>query len=166
MRERITGYQEAAEAAGLDFDRLPVVEAGGFDLTAGVPAAHSLLAGHDVTAAVVTSDTMAIAVLEAAERGLRVPEDVSVVGFDDAPEAGSPRPDHHPAADGPKRTAGRRAVVRPPARRSEAGERVLAHRTGAAPHLRPAATRATVAGRKPSLVAAGGSAGYVGRRDG
>ncbi|MGW3991897.1 LacI family DNA-binding transcriptional regulator [Amycolatopsis sp. NPDC004772] len=90
VRERLTGYQEAAEAAGLDFEGLPLMEAGGFDRTAGVPAAHGLLAGHDVTAVVATSDTMAIAVLEAAaERGLRVPEDVSVVGFDDAPEAGS-----------------------------------------------------------------------------
>jgi DNA-binding LacI/PurR family transcriptional regulator len=87
VRERITGYQEACEAAGLDFDRLPLAEAGGFDLTTGVPAAHSLLA-DEVTAIVATSDTMAIAVLEAAaERGLRVPEDLSVVGFDDAPEA-------------------------------------------------------------------------------
>ncbi len=88
VRERIAGYQEACEAAGLDFEQVPVVEAGGFDLAAGVPAAHDLLSGHEVTAVVATSDTMAIAVLEAArDRGLRVPEDLSVVGFDDAPEA-------------------------------------------------------------------------------
>ncbi|WP_206790331.1 LacI family DNA-binding transcriptional regulator [Amycolatopsis sp. MtRt-6] len=88
VRERITGYQEACEAADLDFERIPLVEVGGFDLTAGVAAAHSLLAGHDVTAVVATSDTMARAVLDAAaERGLRVPGDLSVIGFDDAPEA-------------------------------------------------------------------------------
>jgi DNA-binding LacI/PurR family transcriptional regulator len=90
VRERITGYQEACEAAGLDFDHVPVVEAGGFDLAAGVPAALGLLSENEVTAVVATSDTMAIAVLEAArELDLRVPEDLSVVGFDDAPEAGS-----------------------------------------------------------------------------
>lgn len=85
VRERIAGYQESCESVGLDFERIPLAEAGGFDLAAGVRAARTLLDG-DVTAVATTSDTMAIAVLEVArERGLRVPEDLSVIGFDDAP---------------------------------------------------------------------------------
>ena len=87
VRERVTGYEDACAAAGLDFDRVSLVEAGGFTMAAGKSAAHTVL-DAEVTAVVATSDTMALATLEAArERGLRVPEDLSVIGFDDAPEA-------------------------------------------------------------------------------
>ncbi|MCU1684037.1 MAG: LacI family DNA-binding transcriptional regulator [Amycolatopsis sp.] len=88
VRERVEGYRESYEAAGGDFQRVPIIEAGAFDLTSGSEAAHALLDNHDVTAVVTTSDTMAIAALKAAgERGLRVPEDLSIIGFDDAYEA-------------------------------------------------------------------------------
>jgi DNA-binding LacI/PurR family transcriptional regulator len=88
VRERIKGYEAACSAAGLDFERVPIVEAGGFTVAAGMSAARMLLDGAELTAIVTTSDTMAVAALEVArERGLRVPEDLSVIGFDDAPEA-------------------------------------------------------------------------------
>lgn len=88
VRERIRGYEAACSAAGLDFERVPIVEAGGFTVAEGMAAARTLLDGDEVTAVVTTSDTMAVATLAVArERGLRVPEDLSVVGFDDAPEA-------------------------------------------------------------------------------
>ena len=58
-------------------------------LRAGRPAGR----GTRATAVFCGNDTMALGVIRAlTERGLRVPEDVSVVGFDDVPEAGFFRP--------------------------------------------------------------------------
>ncbi|MGW3472360.1 LacI family DNA-binding transcriptional regulator [Saccharopolyspora sp. NPDC000995] len=88
VRERIEGYREAFDSAGGDFEQVPVVEAGAFDRESGSRAARILLDDHDLTAIVATSDTMAIAALDTArQRGLRVPADLSVIGFDDAPDA-------------------------------------------------------------------------------
>ncbi|NND75890.1 MAG: LacI family DNA-binding transcriptional regulator [Ilumatobacter sp.] len=87
-RERLEGYRDALVDAGRGLeDRLvrhaePTVE-GGFE------AAHALLA-EDPDSVHVATDTMAVGVLRAiAERGLRVPDDVAVVGFDGFP--GAPR---------------------------------------------------------------------------
>lgn len=82
VRERIAGYLDAVSA------EVPVMEAGAFDHAAGVAAAGELLDAAPITAIAATSDTLAIAALDVARsRGLRVPEDLSVIGFDDAPEA-------------------------------------------------------------------------------
>ena len=83
--QRRVGWREAHERR----DLLPGPEiegdwsaASGYD--AGVRIAHSL----DTTAVFVANDTMALGVLRALhEAGRRVPEDVSVVGFDDVPDA-------------------------------------------------------------------------------
>jgi DNA-binding LacI/PurR family transcriptional regulator len=56
-----------------------------FTVEGGQAAAHHLLAAG-VTAIVCGSDLMALgAVRTARQRGLRVPEDVSIVGYDDSP---------------------------------------------------------------------------------
>ncbi|MCF3998653.1 substrate-binding domain-containing protein, partial [Pseudomonas aeruginosa] len=62
---------------------------GNFDYASGRAAANSLLAAADPpTAIIASSDQMAIATLEyARERGLRVPEDLSIISFDDTPVA-------------------------------------------------------------------------------
>lgn len=61
------------------------VEQSLFTLEGGVAAAHSLL-GRGATAIVCGSDLMAIGAVRAArQRGLEVPGDVSVVGYDDSP---------------------------------------------------------------------------------
>ena len=88
VRERLEGYRQALSRAGVDFDDIPIVEAGGFTREDGVEAASLLLDGCDVTGIVTTSDTMALAALAVAKkRRVVVPRDLSIIGFDDAPEA-------------------------------------------------------------------------------
>ncbi|MGS0625757.1 LacI family DNA-binding transcriptional regulator [Ralstonia sp. VS2407] len=88
VSERISGYLTAAKAAGLTFDDLVVMEAGGFDYAQGRWAAEQLLEKRGITAVAATSDVMAISMLTtASNRGVSVPGQLSVVGFDDIPEA-------------------------------------------------------------------------------
>ncbi|KVQ50935.1 LacI family transcriptional regulator [Burkholderia cepacia] len=88
VRARIDGYLHAAEAVGLDFDDLLIVEAGGFDRASGIWAATQILQHTSLTAVAATSDVMALALVQAArERGVAVPDRLSVIGFDDIPEA-------------------------------------------------------------------------------
>lgn len=89
-RERQAGYIQAMTAAGLE----PVVLAGDFTQPSGHVAANALLSeGVRPDAVFVANDTMAVGVLLALqEAGVRCPEDISVVGFDDVPIASLVRP--------------------------------------------------------------------------
>ncbi|MGN6161102.1 MAG: LacI family DNA-binding transcriptional regulator [Marmoricola sp.] len=88
VRERLLGYAEECEAYGLDFDEVPVVEAGAWDDASAESAARTMLERDGLTAIAATSDTMAFGVLKvAAELGIDVPADLSVIGFDDVPIA-------------------------------------------------------------------------------
>ncbi|WGF88937.1 LacI family DNA-binding transcriptional regulator [Marinivivus vitaminiproducens] len=86
--ERLRGFQEAIVRAGLDPRHTPVRH-GDFAIPAGEAAADRLLAGRrPPTAIVCASDHIAIGAMRAArKRGLAVPRDLSVVGFDDIPFA-------------------------------------------------------------------------------
>ncbi|MHB8892571.1 MAG: LacI family DNA-binding transcriptional regulator [Candidatus Limnocylindrales bacterium] len=86
--DRLAGYRDALEAAGIDYDPAQVVE-GAFDAASGHAAIGRLLTDvPDVTALFVASDIVAFGALRALrEAGRRVPADVSVVGFDDVPLA-------------------------------------------------------------------------------
>lgn len=86
--DRLAGYRDALASGGLPDDPDLVVE-GSFDATSGLAAMHLLLArAPDLTAVFVASDIVAFGALRAVrEAGLRVPLDVSVVGFDDIPLA-------------------------------------------------------------------------------
>jgi LacI family transcriptional regulator len=87
-RARLDGYRAALEAAGVAYDPALVAD-GDFGYESGFRAGERLLGQPSpVTAIFATNDQMALGVYEAVRRrGLRVPEDVSVVGFDDLPES-------------------------------------------------------------------------------
>lgn len=85
---RRTGYHDALIAAGITPDPA-LEELGFFTVKQGAAAARRLLAVPDPpTALFAESDEMAYGALrEAARAGLRVPEDLAVMGFDDQPFA-------------------------------------------------------------------------------
>ena len=87
-RARMDGYRSALEAAGVPVDPALIAE-GDFYHESGFEAGRRLLdLPEPPTAIFASSDQMALGLYEAVRRaGLRVPEDVSVVGFDDLPEA-------------------------------------------------------------------------------
>jgi DNA-binding LacI/PurR family transcriptional regulator len=89
--ERIVGWREPLEAAGVDWDAVPVGSAAGRAGDTGYEAAAQLLdRAERPTAILCLSDVLAFGVMRAAaERGIRVPQDLSIVGYDDVPEAGS-----------------------------------------------------------------------------
>ena len=84
---RKQGWLAEMEAAGLPCDGL--CAEGDFGYASGKAAAEQLLALADpVTAIIASSDQMAGATLDLArERGLRVPEDLSIISFDNTPKA-------------------------------------------------------------------------------
>jgi len=81
---RISGYAVALEAAGLPLDAALIVR-GDFQFESGLRLAEQLLdLPEPPTAIFASNDLMAVGVIHAAQRRQRrVPEDVSVVGFDD-----------------------------------------------------------------------------------
>ena len=83
---RLTGYRQGMERAGLKIEPALIVK-GEFSFESGERAAGELLdLKRRPTAVFAANDDMAAGVIHAAlERGLRVPEDVSVCGFDDTP---------------------------------------------------------------------------------
>lgn len=82
--ERLLGYQQALSQAGVAPD-VGLVRQSGWNVDEAYDSAVTLLAERrDFTAIVAGSDFMAIGILRAlTEQGLRVPEDISLVGFDD-----------------------------------------------------------------------------------
>lgn len=82
---RLAGWREECEALGVTCG--PVAH-GDWTAATGYALTPALLEGEGVTAIYAASDSMAQgALLALHERDLRVPEDISVVGFDDVPEA-------------------------------------------------------------------------------
>jgi len=89
--ERLLGWREPIVGAGVDWAQVPVGSSAESDVDTGYRAAATLLDRADrPTAIVCLSDVLALGVLRAAaERGIRVPQDLSVVGYDDIEAAGA-----------------------------------------------------------------------------
>ncbi|MEV4168841.1 LacI family DNA-binding transcriptional regulator [Nonomuraea sp. NPDC049709] len=82
---RVDGWRAALEEAGRP---VPEPLAGDWSPRAGYEAGKSLAAMDGVTAVFAANDQMALGVLRAlSEKGVRVPGQISVVGFDDIPES-------------------------------------------------------------------------------
>lgn len=108
LREQ--GYREAMAASGIPFaDSL--VRVGGYDAAVSRLAARELLTVPDrPTAVFAANDVTAIVTIEVAlALGLRVPEDLSVVGFDNIPESALCTP-QLTTVNQPIRTMGEHAV--------------------------------------------------------
>ncbi len=86
-RARLDGYRTALQGAQLELDD-KLIYPGNFYHEAGFAGANALLDLTDPpTAIFASSDQMALGVYEAVRRrGMQVPREVSVVGFDDLPE--------------------------------------------------------------------------------
>lgn len=101
--ERLRAYRECMRAADLWDENL--VCSGDFTQVRGFEAGHQLLSlEQPPTAIFAASDLTAFGIIDAARaRGLQVPRDLSVVGFDDIPAAAHAHPSlttvAHPIAD-------------------------------------------------------------------
>lgn len=91
LREQ--GYRESLTKAGIPIDPA-LVRDGGYQTATTAEAVREMLAREDrPTAVFAANDMSALGVIEMAqELGLNVPGDLSVIGFDDIPEAASSKP--------------------------------------------------------------------------
>ncbi|MBP2340392.1 DNA-binding LacI/PurR family transcriptional regulator [Saccharothrix coeruleofusca] len=89
QRSRLAGLAQAFTEAGVDWQDVPVVERFDHTIASGASAAAQVLERDPrITALICTSDILALGALaEADRRGLRVPQDLTVTGFDGIREA-------------------------------------------------------------------------------
>jgi LacI family transcriptional regulator len=109
-RHRLRGLQSRWEQLGLSLDRRHIWHCESYEAQAGIDLARILLARPlDITALVMGNDALALGLMRVAlQRGIRVPADLSVVGFDNVPEGAFVWPGLTTAAQ-PMREMGRTA---------------------------------------------------------
>lgn len=114
--ERLHGYRRALETAGIAWEDVAIEERAPHGRDAGRRAAAALLdRAQRPTALIAMSDEIAIGALHAAEvRGIAVPRELSIVGFDDTAAAPEARP--------PLTT-----IAQPHREKGEAAPRLLLH---------------------------------------
>ena len=118
-QDRLAGYREAIAAAGLEPDEAPIF-AGDYSEAAGYRGTEMLLrtSRQCLTGLIYANDLMAIGgVRYLAEQGICIPEDISIVGFDDIASAQYMAP--------PLTT-----VAQPGVAMGEAAARLLLHQLG------------------------------------
>lgn len=83
---RVDAFCGRVADAGID---VRIYREGPTDYSTGREAALTLLAKHDIDGAFCVTDLIALGFVDAVrlERGRRVPDDISVIGFDDIPQA-------------------------------------------------------------------------------
>jgi DNA-binding LacI/PurR family transcriptional regulator len=88
-KDRLAGYADALAKIGLSIDDVPLVECDASSVSNAIQGARLFFERWpDVTAVLAMTDVQALAVLEEARRrDIAVPDDLSVVGFDDIQEA-------------------------------------------------------------------------------
>lgn len=84
IKKRLEGYKRALNEAGIEFDAKRVYE-GTVDYETGRVVAKRIASEHDdITCLVTTADILAIGAIKGFhEEGVSVPDDISIVGFDD-----------------------------------------------------------------------------------
>jgi DNA-binding LacI/PurR family transcriptional regulator len=142
-RARLDGYRDALRADGVDDDPALVEQAHDWGVESGDEATSRLLArGVEFTAIVAHSDLIAVGALRRLRMaGLRVPEDVSVTGYDDVPIAAYVDPPlttvHQPMDEVGEYAAGilfdRIAGLSPPAEPQLLPARLVVRQSTAAP---------------------------------
>ena len=85
---RLLGYQQALAEAGVDYDESRVLEVGGWFRSGGADAMSRLLqSGPPFDGLVAFNDDMALGAMRTMqEAGIRIPDDVAVIGYDDLDE--------------------------------------------------------------------------------
>ncbi|MCB0214001.1 MAG: LacI family DNA-binding transcriptional regulator [Anaerolineae bacterium] len=88
-RERARGWYDTLHANGLTVDENLVLQGDDWSAAEGERCMRELLQRkHDIDAVFIGNDSMAIGALKTTrEFGLKVPDDIAVIGFDDVPEA-------------------------------------------------------------------------------
>ena len=86
--DRVQGYKDALIAAGINPDE-DLIQHADFDPQSGFACMQALLnSGKEFTAVFVASDNVSMGAKSAVrEAGLRIPDDISMIGFDDIPWA-------------------------------------------------------------------------------
>lgn len=97
-RDRLYGYRAALDTASIEVDP-HLVRSGPFDAAQGALRARELLtAPHPPTAIMAADDELAIGALATARTlGIRVPEELSIMGFDDTSQAAWTTPPSQPS---------------------------------------------------------------------
>jgi LacI family transcriptional regulator len=90
---RLVGYEDALQQAGVPLDP-DLIQTGDYSRQTGFACAQRLLSlSNPPTAIFAANDESALGAIQAAQQaGLRVPGDLSVVGFDNIPEAAYTHP--------------------------------------------------------------------------